>query len=400
MRTRYLVSAATAWALAGVLTGCSAISTALIPPHPASFQSKGKEALEPWKGLTAAVRNTPFSHAAIPASLIANQSQHNAGKFPWPSPSSRAITTPANLALVAEAAKLSAKEWAGHLDSFCSTDKCRDYETARRHYLGLRSAHATCTATPQFALGAPALAAVGGVAIDLLSKGAKKIVETEAGYYEATYSARTSAPLATATPGAAPNWDQTTRCLIFTRTVKGSSQPSFSLIVQLEIQNDGTAMRVIPQYLEISKSKSKVAALTLERPWGLIEPWMWFHWLYGLFPTDLYKLDMSAKLSIDSIATTKDKRSLMSVGEVELPIGKVDIRKFPLIRTEKDLASAASGYMPVPAAGANAKSLWSNFAVSVVEKGDLGDVIGKAEGLIDDKEDDIRSKLEDWLGVD
>jgi len=198
-------------------------------------------------------------------------------------------------------------------------------------------------------VGAQAVpAAAAGVALAAL----QEFLKSEAARYRATYSAAASKEVGTT-------------CFKFEGTDL--------VLFKGKIATSATASRVVNGTFAPEATKSKVASWPL-RTWangqnpfagqgvggglrtafGIINPIMWIHALWGWMDDDLYKVEYVAKVKIETV--DPGDRKLKS-GETVIPIGKFSI--------DEIAAKTAS--------------------ITIVEANDLGDVIGKGSELVKDK---------------
>ena len=223
--------------------------------------------------------------------------------------------------------------------------------------------------------------AAAGVALAAL----QEFLKSEAARYRATYSAAASKEVGTT-------------CFKF----EGTDLVFF----KGKIATSATASRVVNGTFKPEATKSKVASWPL-RTWangqnpfagqgvggglrtafGIINPIMWIHALWGWMDDDLYKVEYAAKVKIETV--DPGDRKLKS-GESVIPIGKFSIDEIAAKTASKtDLGSA---FIPRPGSGSQP----TNVTITIVEANDLGDVIGKGSALVQDKS--FGDKLKGFFG--
>lgn len=232
-------------------------------------------------------------------------------------------------------------------------------------------------------IGAAAAVGVGVAALQTL-------LEREAEQYRATYSASASEDIATH------------RCLKLRDELA-------SLDLRLASPGDEPAYRAVDGAFAPKGTKAKVSSLpwrTLARKqnpfaseswssrvgnaFGFINPLMYLHFLWGLVDDDIYHLDFAVRARVETILpkTRKPQSS-----ELTIPVGKIHIDE--IAAGTARVEGLGSGYVPGP----TGKPLLSNVTVTVVEANDLGDVVGKAAGLVGEHKQDITDRLSGFLGL-
>jgi hypothetical protein len=224
-------------------------------------------------------------------------------------------------------------------------------------------------------------AAAAGVALAAL----QAFLKSEAARYRATYSAAASK-------------DVGTTCFRFV----GDGLASF----KGKIATTATASRVVNGTFKPEATKSKVASWPV-RTWttgqnpfagqgwgaglrtafGIINPIMWLHALWGWAEDDLYKLDYAARIKIETIdPADREAKS----GESVIPIGRFSIDEIAAGTASKsDLGSA---FIARPGSGSQP----TNVTITIVEANDLGDVIGRGAELVEDRS--FADKLKGFFG--
>ena len=213
-------------------------------------------------------------------------------------------------------------------------------------------------------------AAAAGVALAAL----QAFLKSEAARYRATYSAAASKEVGST-------------CFRFV----GDDLVWF----EGKIATSATASRVVNGTFKPEATRSKVASWPV-RTWttgqnpfagqgwgaglrtafGIINPIMWLHALWGWADDGLYEVEYAARVKLETI--DPDDRKLES-GATVIPIGRFSIDDIAAGSASKsDLASA---FIPRPADG----DLPTNVTITIVEANDLGDVIGKGAELVEDK---------------
>lgn len=231
-------------------------------------------------------------------------------------------------------------------------------------------------------VGAQAVpAAAAGVALAAL----QAFLESEAARYRASYSAAASKEVGNT-------------CFRFV----GDGLVSF----KGKIATSATASRVVNSTFKPEATKSKVASWPV-RTWttgqnpfagqgwgaglrtafGIINPIMWVHALWGWADDDLYQVDYAARIKIETIdPADREAKSGASV----IPIGRFSIDEIAAgTASESDLGSA---FIPRPGSGSQP----TNVTITIVEANDLGDVIGRGSELVDDKS--FADKLKGFFG--
>jgi hypothetical protein len=224
-------------------------------------------------------------------------------------------------------------------------------------------------------------AAAAGVALAAL----QAFLKSEAARYRATYSAAASK-------------DVGTTCFRFV----GDGLASF----KGKIATTATASRVVNGTFKPEATKSKVASWPV-RTWttgqnpfagqgwgaglrtafGIINPIMWLHALWGWAEDDLYKLNYAARIKIETIdPADREAKS----GESVIPIGRFSIDEIAGGTASKsDLGSA---FIARPGSGSQP----TNVTITIVEANDLGDVIGRGAELVEDRS--FADKLKGFFG--
>ena len=114
---------------------------------------------------------------------------------------------------------------------------------------------------------------------------------------------------------------------------------------------------------------------------------MMLHAIYGIFDEDIYRVDLRVKAKIEVIAVKANENTPLSLGKIDIPIGKASVFE---LQKGKTFSGIKSGYMPLPPVG---PVIPTNAAATLVESNDFGDVVGKAAGIIGDHKDEFK----DWL---
>jgi hypothetical protein len=107
---------------------------------------------------------------------------------------------------------------------------------------------------------------------------------------------------------------------------------------------------------------------------GTVNPLMWAHFVWSLFDDGAYSVEYAAKLRVESIGT--DHRS--TVASVVIPIGKISVDDMAEPDGYRYPKQLRSGYFVRPAGAL----LPTNVTATIVESGDLGDVIGRGADLV------------------
>jgi hypothetical protein len=231
-------------------------------------------------------------------------------------------------------------------------------------------------------VGAQAVpAAAAGVALTAL----QAFLESEAARYRATYSAAASKEVGTT-------------CFEFEGTDL--------VLFRGKIATSATASRVVNGTFKPEATKSKVASWPV-RTWttgknpfagqgwgaglrtafGIINPIMWIHALWGWADDGLYQVDYAARIKIETVDPADRKAKS---GASVIPIGRFSIDEIAAGTASKsDLGSA---FIPRPGSGSQP----TNVTITIVEANDLGDVIGKGSELVEDKS--FADKLKGFFG--
>jgi hypothetical protein len=239
-------------------------------------------------------------------------------------------------------------------------------------------------------VGGPIAPLLVGVGVALI----KEMLSTESSKYKASYTGTASAE------------DFRKSNCIQLSSISSRSKRKLS-IFKAPLERQATSFVLSDATLTVHGFKSKVAAwpiVTLlhgRNPFdgdtlssivgnalGLINPFMMVHALYGLFDDDVYRVDIKVKAKIDVILSKGGGDNVhMSLGKIELPIGKASIFE---LENGKIFTNLKTGYLPRPS---EASALPTNAVVTVVEANDFGDVVGKAAGIVGDE----KGGFTDWL---
>lgn len=224
-------------------------------------------------------------------------------------------------------------------------------------------------------------AAAAGVALAAL----KAFLESEAARYRATYSAAASKEVGNT-------------CFRFV----GDGLVSF----KGKIATTATASRVVNGTFEPTATRSKVASWPV-RTWttgqnpfagqgwgaglrtafGIINPIMWIHALWGWADDGVYEVDFAARVKLETVDPGDRK---LESGATVIPIGRFSIDEIAAGTASKsDLGSA---FLPRHGSGSQP----TNVTITIVEANDLGDVIGRGSELVEDPS--FADKLKGFFG--
>jgi hypothetical protein len=260
----------------------------------------------------------------------------------------------------------------------------------------------------------PFIAAIPGKAVDLLIAEVAKGIEKESERYKATYSGRNigvfslreSELLFITFETPAPKgcgelqdvqWDNNISSSI--GEMKDWPAVNNVFIVKI-LAASSRAIRLVPQYVALKTSKSKVAWATSPYPWHWPAAIVWGPWY--LFDRDIAKVDTNVQISLKAVATDeKTGNKLVDMGTVDFPLGKRLISD-PFFKEKESLESLGSGWIPLPPYDPKAANpiIPMDITVTVIESNDLGDVIAKGATQFKEKKDDIGDSIKRYLGVE
>jgi hypothetical protein len=238
---------------------------------------------------------------------------------------------------------------------------------------------------PEENAAAAAAPALGGMAIgalaDLAADRIAAAVEAEAGRYRATYSARRSELVE---PG---------RCLEVEFTRNTNAGKALTFTAYLGVRENGAVGQIVDPKLAVKQTKAKVAHWkTLHSLW----PWRWPGALaiavYGLIDEDIYKVDISASVTIEAIGMVGKGVSATTVGPYPFPAGKLHIDELG------ERKPTESVYFPLPIITYKEEMLPLNVTVSIEEGNDLGDPVKRAAEKLAANRDDIAARIRGAFG--
>ena len=389
----------------GPLIGCSSMGSSigdfLIPAHADSLaKHKAREVLRLWESsdknaAERAAADTAAALADTAAALAATAAADTAAAPGATAAESRAAKVAADAAAVAAdaaavaAAPVNLRNRFADVDWKTAVDDC---------FMAIRPLSQATVATPPpgaRAIGGPAAGFVADTLVPLAIKALTKTVEKEAKKYSATYSARDSGLLID-TIGANPGTiTQKISCLSFVRTVKGrgkaaKDEPVMGFLAKLEVSEPiySEGFRVVPIYYRIERTKSKVAGISKDKIRSFLFPWMGVYWVWSRVDSDLNKVDVAMKINLRAIRNKKEGRVNVPLREIDVPLGKIEMGEGAVTRGEDKLRTARTGYIPMPNLGPSQRTVPLDITISVVEKNDLGDVIGKQANKLKKSEED------------
>lgn len=133
---------------------------------------------------------------------------------------------------------------------------------------------------------------------------------------------------------------------------------------------------------------------------GLINPLMILHAIYGLIDEDTYKVQVAVKMKMDAVTPNLLQPTLANVADLTFDLGKISI-----FHLNDKVKKSESGIFAIPVPGAistppiTQTTLPGNITVTVVEADDFGDLIGKAAKNVGDKKDSIADELKKVMGI-
>jgi hypothetical protein len=157
----------------------------------------------------------------------------------------------------------------------------------------------------------------------------------------------------------------------------------------IELSTRKNAIKIIPTEFMMIRSSSKVPGTRWYYPWSF----------WTLLAPSVQKVDVVLKTRISGIVDDKGKRKEEMFVNMDIPFGKVDLNHGVFLKKVdlKHLVTGWSVFPQVKAPKTDGPFLPVNLTVTFIESSDLGDVIAKGAAQLEKNQDAIKGKINEYL---